>query len=413
MDFIRADSVEWSGLHFRRREKMKNKNSMLYLAIMNLFIVFLGVGLVIPVMPMLQKDMHLSGSTMGMLVSVFAIAQLIASPVAGHISDKLGRKKLIALGMLIFSVSELIFGLGHTVNWLYFSRGLGGISAALIMPSVTAYVADVTTIEERPKAMGLVSAAISGGFIIGPGLGGFIAHFGMRVPFFAASILALFGCLLAVFILKEPKKKTMHGQVSSKGSFMEILKNPVFTFPFVVILISSFGLQAFESIYSIMAVINFGFSTTEIAMIITVSGTLALICQIVFFDGIIRMVGEVGLIRIAFFASSIFVGVIAFTNNNWVVIISTFIVFLAFDLVRPAITTYLSRHAGDKQGTVNGLNSTFTSFGNILGPMASGFLFDMNHFFPYYASSIVLLITSFLSLMWKKETAPAEVKKEG
>lgn len=162
---------------------MKNRNSMLYLAIMNLFIVFLGVGLVIPVMPMLQESMHLSGTTMGLLVSVFAIAQLIASPITGIISDKFGRKKLIAIGMLIFSLSELIFGLAHTVSWLYFSRGLGGIAAALIMPSVTAYVADVTTIEERPKSMGLVSAAISGGFIIGPGLGGFIAHYGMRVPF--------------------------------------------------------------------------------------------------------------------------------------------------------------------------------------------------------------------------------------
>ena len=168
---------------------MKNRNRMLYLAIMNLFIVFLGVGLVIPVMPMLQEEMHLSGTTMGLLVSVFAIAQLVASPITGMMSDKFGRTKLIALGMLVFAISELIFGLGHTVNWLYFSRGLGGIAAALIMPSVTAYVADVTTIEERPKAMGFVSAAISGGFIIGPGVGGFVANIGMRVPFFMASTL--------------------------------------------------------------------------------------------------------------------------------------------------------------------------------------------------------------------------------
>jgi len=382
---------------------MKNKKGMLNLAIMNLFIVFLGVGLVIPVMPMLQKEMHLTGTTMGLLVSVFAIFQLVASPVTGYISDKAGRKKLIALGMLIFSISELIFGLGHTVNWLYFSRALGGIAAALIMPSVTAYVADVTTIQERPKAMGLVSAAISGGFIIGPGIGGFVANFGMRTPFFLAALLGFLGFILALFILKEPEKKIVHGNTKNKVSFMEVLKNPVFTFPFVVILISSFGLQAFESIYSIMAVANFGFTTNDIAMIITFSGGLALLFQIVFFDGIIRLVGEVGLIRIAFFASSIFIAVIAFTDSNIMVIISTFVVFLAFDLLRPAITTYLSKHGGNMQGTVNGLNSTFTSVGNIFGPMVAGALFDMNHFYPYYISAIVLLITSVLSLFWKKE----------
>lgn len=382
---------------------MTNKKNMMYLAISNLFLVFLGAGLVIPVMPMLKEDMHLSGSTMGLMISVFAVLQLIVSPIAGSLSDKVGRKLIIAAGMLIFAVSELIFGLGQVVSWLYISRGLGGIAAALIMPSVTAYVADVTTFEERPKAMGLVSAAISGGFIIGPGVGGFLAHFGMRVPFFAAAILSFIGFIMTMLILKEPEKQLVHGQVAEKGSVMDILKDPIFTFPFIVILISSFGLQSFESIYSIMATINFNFSTSEIAAIITVSGVLALICQVVFFDGIIKKIGEVGLIRVSFFASAIFVGVIAFTDSKWVVVLSTFVVFLAFDLLRPGITTYLSKHAGDRQGTVNGLNSTFTSFGNILGPMASGMLFDINHFYPYYVSAIVLLITSFLSLMWKKE----------
>jgi len=375
----------------------------MYLAISNLFLVFLGAGLVIPVMPMLKEDMHLSGSTMGLMISVFAVLQLLVSPIAGSLSDKVGRKLIIAIGMLIFAISELIFGLGQVVSWLYASRGLGGIAAALIMPSVTAYVADVTTFEQRPKAMGLVSAAISGGFIIGPGVGGFLAHFGMRVPFFAAAFLAFIGFVMTMMILKEPEKQLVHGQVAEKGSVMDILKDPIFTFPFVVILISSFGLQSFESIYSIMATINFNFSTSEIAAIITVSGVLALICQVVFFDGIIKRIGEVGLIRVSFFASAIFVGVIAFTNSKWVVVLSTFVVFLAFDLLRPGITTYLSKHAGDRQGTVNGLNSTFTSFGNILGPMASGMLFDMNHFYPYYVSAIVLLLTSFLSLLWKKE----------
>ncbi|MGY3703861.1 MFS transporter [Vagococcus martis] len=382
---------------------MVNKKSMMYLAISNLFLVFLGAGLVIPVMPMLKEDMHLSGSTMGLMISVFAVLQLIVSPIAGSLSDKVGRKLIIAIGMLIFAISELIFGLGQVVSWLYVSRGLGGIAAALIMPSVTAYVADVTTFDERPKAMGLVSAAISGGFIIGPGVGGFLAHFGMRVPFFAAAFLAFVGFIMTMLILKEPEKQLVHGQVAEKGSVMDILKDPIFTFPFVVILISSFGLQSFESIYSIMATINFNFSTSEIAAIITVSGVLALICQVVFFDGIIKRIGEVGLIRVSFFASAIFVGVIAFTDSKWVVVLSTFVVFLAFDLLRPGITTYLSKHAGDRQGTVNGLNSTFTSFGNILGPMASGMLFDINHFYPYYVSAIVLLLTSFLSLMWKKE----------
>ncbi|HBC4462652.1 TPA: multidrug efflux MFS transporter EmeA, partial [Enterococcus faecalis] len=217
---------------------MTKKNSMMYLAISNLFLVFLGVGLVIPVIPQLKEEMHFSGTTMGMMISIFAIAQLITSPIAGVLSDKIGRKKMIATGMLVFSISELLFGLAQAKSGFYISRGLGGIAAALLMPSVTAFVADMTTISERPKAMGLVSAAISGGFIIGPGVGGFIAYLGIRAPFFAAAFLAFIGFILTLTVLKEPEKRILAAVEAKKGSFMDILRNPMFTSLFVIILIS-------------------------------------------------------------------------------------------------------------------------------------------------------------------------------
>ncbi len=386
---------------------MKNKKSMMYLAISNLFLVFLGVGLVIPVIPQLKDEMNFSGTTMGMMISIFAITQLLMSPVAGILSDRMGRKKIIATGMIIFSISELLFGLAQSKNGFYVSRGLGGIAAALIMPAVTAYVADMTTIAERPKAMGIVSAAISGGFIIGPGVGGLIAYLGIRAPFYAASLLSLIGFILTLMVLKEPEKNIQKVSESVKGSILSTLKRPIFASLFAIILISSFGLQAFEAIYSIMASSNFSFTTGEIAMIITVSGIIALICQVFFFDAIVQKIGEIRLIQLTFFASGVFIAIIAFTKSHLVVVLATFVVFLAFDLFRPAVTTYLSKHAGNQQGMINGLNSTFTSFGNILGPLAAGYLFDLNHIFPYYISAIILLVTGVLSLFLNTNHKPA------
>jgi DHA1 family multidrug resistance protein-like MFS transporter len=380
---------------------------MMYLAISNLFLVFLGVGLVIPVIPQLKDEMNFSGTTMGMMISIFAITQLLMSPVAGILSDRMGRKKIIATGMIIFSISELLFGLAQSKNGFYVSRGLGGIAAALIMPAVTAYVADMTTIAERPKAMGIVSAAISGGFIIGPGVGGLIAYLGIRAPFYAASLLSLIGFILTLMVLKEPEKNIQKVSESVKGSILSTLKRPIFASLFAIILISSFGLQAFEAIYSIMASSNFSFTTGEIAMIITVSGIIALICQVFFFDAIVQKIGEIRLIQLTFFASGVFIAIIAFTKSHLVVVLSTFVVFLAFDLFRPAVTTYLSKHAGNQQGMINGLNSTFTSFGNILGPLAAGYLFDLNHIFPYYISAIILLVTGVLSLFLNTNHKPA------
>ena len=112
--------------------------------------------------------------------------------------------------------------------------------------------------------------------------------------------------------------------------------------------------------------------------------------------------GEIRLIQLTFFASGLFIAIIALTTSHFIVILGTFVVFLAFDLFRPAVTSYLSKNAGQQQGMINGLNSTFTSFGNISGPLAAGYLFDINPIFPYYISSFILLMTGFLSLFLKQ-----------
>lgn len=164
------------------KKSIKEQKTIFIILLSNIFIAFLGIGLIIPIMPSFMKIMNLSGSTMGYLVAAFAISQLITSPFAGIWVDRFGRKKMIVLGLLVFSISELIFGLGTHVSIFYLSRILGGISAAFIMPGVTAYVADITTQQEKSKAMGYVSAAISTGFIIGQA-GGFIASYGIRMPF--------------------------------------------------------------------------------------------------------------------------------------------------------------------------------------------------------------------------------------
>ena len=154
------------------------------------------------------------------------------------------------------------------------------------MPSVTAFVADMTTISERPKAMGLVSAAISGGFIIGPGVGGFIAYLGIRAPF-CSRILAFIGFILTLTVLKEPEKRILAAVEAKRFIYGYFKKSNVYLI-ICDYLNFLFGLQAFESIYSIMATINFGFTTSEIAIVITVSGILALICQLFFFDAIVQ-----------------------------------------------------------------------------------------------------------------------------
>lgn len=135
-------------------------------------------------MPSYMKTLQLGTDIMGYLIATFAFVQLLTSPIAGVWVDTFGRKKIIILGLSLFSFSEFLFGVGNHIWVLFLSRALGGISAACMMPAVIAFIADTTSLENRAKALGYLSASISAGFIIGPGIGGFISDFGIRAPFF-------------------------------------------------------------------------------------------------------------------------------------------------------------------------------------------------------------------------------------
>ncbi|MCZ8517007.1 MFS transporter [Paenibacillus filicis] len=258
---------------------LKNRGALLLL-MLNLFLVFTGIGLVIPIMPKFMEDLGITGSTIGLLVAVFSMTQLLFSPLAGRLADSFRRKRMIVIGMIVFALSEGLFGIAGDPVLLFVSRMLGGISAALIMPAVMAYAADVTTKGERATGMGYINAAITSGFIIGPGIGGYIAEFGIRAPFYTAAVAGIIAAGITLFILQEslPAKETSSDFPSSANQ----------------------------------------------------------------------------------------------------------------------------RLAKDQQGYVAGLNSAFTSLGNIAGPIVAGFLFDVDINYPYTLACVILLICFGLSLRVRK-----------
>ncbi|MFB5269972.1 MFS transporter [Paenibacillus enshidis] len=389
------------------QKPIREQKAVLLILLSNIFIVFLGIGLVIPVMPSFMNIMHLSGKTMGYLVAAFAVAQLLVSPIAGRWVDRYGRKKIILLGLLLFSISELIFGAGTNVWVLYLARVLGGISAAFIMPGVTAYVADITSVEERPKAMGYVSAAISTGFIIGPGIGGFIAEYGIRLPFYYAAGVAFVACLCSVFMLKEQLTKeqlaeiSAHAQQSSFAGDLRKSLRPIYFVAFVLVFVLAFGLSAYETVFSLFSDHKFGFTPQDIAVIITASSIFGVVVQIFLFGKMVDILGEKKLIQICLIAGVVLAVISTLVSNFWVVLAVTCFIFLAFDLLRPALTTFLSKSADKEQGFVAGMNSTYTSLGNIAGPAIGGILFDVNINYPYLFAAIIMGIGLIVTFMWK------------
>lgn len=386
---------------------MKKQNITLAILLMNLFIAFLGIGLVIPVTPTIMNELHLSGTIVGYMVAVFAIAQLIVSPISGRWADRFGRKLMITIGLLIFSISEFLFGIGTTVEVLFISRILGGISAAFIMPAVTAFIADITSIEARPKALGYMSAAISTGFIIGPGIGGFLADISSRLPFFVAGLFALLAAILSIFTLREPERNAINENIKIQKPGFKRLLAPMYFIAFMIITITSFGLASFESLFSLFADHKFGFTPKDIAIMITGGALIGAIVQVVLFDRLTKWIGEIRLIRYSLILSIFLVFSMTMVNSYFSILLATIIVFVGFDLIRPAVTTYLSKIAGNEQGFVGGMNSMFTSIGNILGPIIGGILFDIDLNYPFYFATVILSIGMGLTFAWKM---PAHMK---
>ncbi|CAH1222204.1 MFS transporter [Paenibacillus sp. JJ-223] len=392
----------------------RNRGALLLL-MLNIFLVFTGIGLVVPIMPAYMDLLHISGTTVGLLVAAFSFTQFLFSPIAGRWSDAWGRKKIIVIGMLFFAVSEFMFGAVNAPVLLFAARMLGGIGAAMIFPAVMAYTADITSDEERGRGMGLINAAITTGFIIGPGIGGYIAEFGIRVPFYSAGVAGLLAAIITLVILPESVRQTAEhnapagaNAVKEKGpglvtQLLRSYREPYF-FSLIIVFVMAFGLANYETVFSLFVDHKFGFTTKDIAFIITFGSIAGAVVQVAFIGWLLNRFGEKLVISVCLFFVAVFILLTLFVHTYWLIFVVTFVVFLGMDILRPAISTQMSKLAEEQQGFVAGLNSAYTSLGNIAGPIVAGALFDVNINYPYVSAAAVLTVCFLLSIRLMRGT---------
>ncbi|ANE45059.1 multidrug transporter [Paenibacillus swuensis] len=383
----------------------KKRNTPLIFLMVNMFIAMLGFGLIIPILPDFLKEFGAGGGVAGYLVAAFGLSQFVFSPIAGDWSDKYGRKKMIVGGLLLFSLGNLIFALAETIPMLYVARLVGGIGAAAMIPSMMAYVADITTQEDRGKGMGMLGAAMSFGFVVGPGLGGILAEFGLRMPFYISGAVGALAMLGSLVIL--PESRSQEDQRASRESkvkkenilkqFAQSFKAPYFLLLFLIFSLT-FGLANFEAIFPLFVNEMYGFNTREISILITVGAVIGTVVQGVFIGKLITAFGEKRLINITFLLSAAALILMLLSGNFWYILILVSLFFSFTSVMRPAINTLLSKMAGNEQGFVAGMNNAYMSIGNIFGPAMAGLLFDVNVTFPNILGAIVLMLSLFLSM---------------
>lgn len=367
-------------------------NKQFVILYFNIFLVFLGIGLIVPVLPVYLKDLGLNGSDLGVLVAAFALAQMIISPFGGTLADKLGKKLIICIGLALFAISEFLFAVSHTFSLLIVSRILGGFSAGMVMPGVTGMIADLSKGKDKAKNFGYMSAIINSGFILGPGLGGFLAEFSHRLPFFVAGFSGCLALVLSVVLIKNPKNETQDGFTKYQPELLTKMNWKVFLTPIILTLVLAFGLSAFETLFPLYTADKAHYSPLDISIAITGGGIFGAVFQVFFFDKFMKHFKELTFITYALIYSALILLGLTLVHSYWSIMLISFVVFIGFDMIRPAITNYFSNIAGDRQGFAGGLNSTFTSMGNFIGPLVAGTLYDVNFEFPLYMSVVVMLL---------------------
>lgn len=383
----------------------KHNRFALFLLMFIMFITMSSIGLIIPIMPAYLKTFGAAGQVLGFLIAIIAFAQFIFSPLAGNLSDRIGRKKLIVFGLVMTGIAQIGFALsGHLVE-LFLWRFLTGVGSAFIMPSVMAYAADITTLEERGKAMGLIGAAISFGFMIGPGIGGALSNVNIHFPFYFAGGAAIVTAILSVIFLPKTTLTVAAASEASNNIVKEIMrsvKKPYFIM-LVIVFIFSFGISNFQATLSIYLTYKFDYSPNDIAILMTIGGFAGVIIQGVLLSRLFKRFGELRIVLWSLVVAAISFILMIFVSGYFIIMLVATIFQIATTLIRPAINTLVSKSAGNEQGYAAGMNTAYMSLGNVIGPALAGTLVDWKLDSPFVLGAIILFIGYLVLYSWSRK----------
>ncbi|MDM5309279.1 MFS transporter [Peribacillus frigoritolerans] len=374
----------------------------------NMFIAIGSFGIIIPILPAYLASINQGGTAAGLMIAIFAGAQLIFSPIAGKWTDQFGRRKMIIYGLVGLTLSMFIFYAVNSIWLLYASRIIGGIGAALLIPAIFAYVADITTFDQRAKGNSLVSAAMSLGIVVGPGIGGFLADFGLKFPFLISALVSLSAVVFSIFVLKESETAQVTQSMDAKTETMLrkialSVKKPYFI-PLIITLVMSFGLMAYESVIGLYLDNQFNSTPKDIAVMVTATGIVSVIVQLFVVDRIVQRFGEVNVLNIFISVAAIGFLLSLFASSYLIFFLISLIIFLSTSILRPVLNTLISKMAGNEQGFAMGMNNAYMSIGNVLGPTLAGMMYDVHITYPFMLGLILLFITLMITMAWQKRS---------
>jgi len=376
-----------------------------------LIVVMLGFGIVIPIFPFFIEDLGAGGSELGLLIAVSALLEFMFGPVWGGISDRIGRKPVLSIGMVGYALSTFLFGISTELWMLFAARAISGILSSATLTAAMAYVSDTTSKEDRGGGMGKLGAAMALGVILGPGLGGWLAKDSLSLPFFIASGMAIVSFLLILIFLPE-SLSSENREDTGKEKVIQVkdLWQAVFSeigVLLLMVMLFSFALTNFEAVFGLYALEKFNYGPEQVGVILMVIAVISTVGKATLAGPATKQWGETRVIKASLIAGSVGFLVLLAVNTYITILLATGFFILSKTLLRPASFALISKQVTGGQGAAMGLSNSFMSLGRIIGPIWAGFIFDVNINYPYLSGSLFMLVGFIISLIWLKQ--PKEI----
>jgi len=367
-------------------------------------VMMIGFGIIIPIIPFYVESFGVGGKELGMMMAIFSVMQFFFAPLWGSLSDRFGRKPILVIGVFGNAISLALMGFSTSYWMLFGSRALAGVLSSATLPTAMAYVADSTSERDRGGGMGLIGAAMGIGMVLGPGIGGWAATSSLSLPFFiAAGLSAVSLALLLIFVKESLPAEARSTDVSlagpKLGDMWRALVGPLGILFFLAFLVS-FAMTNFEGIFGLYALFRFDYGPQQVGTILTVIGLISAVAQGLLTGPATRRWGEVNVIKTSLLASAIGFVLMLLAVDFTTVLLTVGFFVLSNTMLRPALSSLISKLAREGQGLAMGLNNSFMSLGRIIGPLWAGFLFDANLHLPYLSGAVVMLAGFGLSLAY-------------
>ena len=398
---------------------MQNSSALAVL-FLTLFLLMLGVGIIIPNIAYHAQESRASAFEISLLFTLYSLMQFLFAPFWGHLSDRVGRKPILLLGLVGNAVGLFLFGVSSGLVELYAARGLSGLMSSAALPTAMAYVADVTDEKSRGRGMGLLGAAMGLGFIFGPAIGGALSSFGHRVPFLTASLLNLLTCILAALLLRESlggraRRAAASGvpaTVIGVGEAPPVAAEPHFIRPwtafsspllpfYLVAFFVTFAMAALESIFPLFIQDRFGFGARDMGTMFLFMGTGVFLVQGLLLGRWIGALGEENVMLCGLLVNALGFLLVVAAAGRASLTVALLVSGVGNQVMRPTNASLLTKRTRRGKGAVIGIMDSFDSAGRILGPIVAGMLYGPDPRYPYLASAAILATVG--TVLWLRK----------